>query len=734
MPKRKNIPPGSLLELWRPPTSAGDALGCLTSTFTFDATLFEEQCLARFLEIESDPAREDAAFLLERENRLGEVYAAVLVDRTQAGVQHSLRWDVLPVRIPNGKQHSKISLLAWTNQVRVIVASANLTEPGYRFNQEVAIAFDSDSKQCRRGIIEDTIRFLGNLLAFVPGADQEHAAGDRAVTFLKKVESLVQDWTPINGIRGQQQSLVFTLPGQGTNPATGSDGFDATSSLEMAQEKCQRAGGLPEKVWVASPFFDDKPEEDSTTRTVCSSMARGGQRSICFCVCEDGEGTKEAVRLLAPRSLLTTASSQLGRDRVTVEVLPQQDSDRNRRPWHAKMLRFERHVGTGYTAIMIGSSSFTQAGMGVSPQFRNAEANVLTIVEHHPHAREPGMLRELWPETRPIEDLDANGVEWKGSPLEEGLEPAATGTLVPSGFVAAFYCVGEPSLVTLLLKKSELPLTWSISTRGLHDEVLTNHEDWLKLGQPTSLPMMWEQHDAPERLTITWRNDQDVEFTGILPFNAQDVQTLPPPMELQSMTADQMLLILCADNIGAALRAWSRKERQSEGYDEDLDTATPTDLDPLRQYDLRATFLRRVRIRARILQRLREKLQQPVGSLRSLHWRLDGFVGVRPLTERMVDEVLKAIDRPDEALLNLADLFVLLLEVDYQPQGNSLSREEFDAAYSPFLSHLAADAVRTIKEQRHRFGSEIFAFWKRVTDRCEQRASAFPAGHTALSN
>ena len=95
--RKRQAARGVMLELWRPPANAGDPVGCLATTYTFDPGLFDEQCLARFMEIESEPDREDLAFLLERESRLGSVYAGVLVDHTQAGVQHSLRWDVLPV-------------------------------------------------------------------------------------------------------------------------------------------------------------------------------------------------------------------------------------------------------------------------------------------------------------------------------------------------------------------------------------------------------------------------------------------------------------------------------------------------------------------------------------------------------------------------------------------------------------------------------------------------------------
>ena len=168
--RKKTSGNGAMLDLWRPPQGAGDPVGCLATTYTFAPGLFDEQCLARFLEIESEPDREDLAFLLERESRLGGVYAGALVDYTQAGVEHSLRWDVLPVRIRAGKQHAKLSLLAWTRHIRIIVASANLTEPGYRTNHEVAASVDLKPAEANAVILAEAISFLRSLLLLVPAA------------------------------------------------------------------------------------------------------------------------------------------------------------------------------------------------------------------------------------------------------------------------------------------------------------------------------------------------------------------------------------------------------------------------------------------------------------------------------------------------------------------------------------------------------------------------------------
>jgi hypothetical protein len=115
----------TMLECWRPPTGVGEPIGCLATTFTFDSGFFEEECLSRFLNIDSHPDRDSLAYLLERENMLGATYAGVLIDHQQAGVDHSLRWDILPVRLPGNKcQHAKISVLAWFGCIRIVVASA----------------------------------------------------------------------------------------------------------------------------------------------------------------------------------------------------------------------------------------------------------------------------------------------------------------------------------------------------------------------------------------------------------------------------------------------------------------------------------------------------------------------------------------------------------------------------------------------------------------------------------
>jgi hypothetical protein len=161
-----------LLDLWTPAPGAGAPVGCVATTFTFDAGHFEEECLARFLQMESDAAGSTEAYLLEREEKLSQVFACVLADQRHVSTDtpRSLRWHLLGVRVPPpGIQHSKLTVLLWEKHLRILIGSANLTEPGYRTNFETVVPFDfSTDHSAPRQIAAQSLDYLEALLSFVP--------------------------------------------------------------------------------------------------------------------------------------------------------------------------------------------------------------------------------------------------------------------------------------------------------------------------------------------------------------------------------------------------------------------------------------------------------------------------------------------------------------------------------------------------------------------------------------
>ena len=699
MSKRKRQVDRALLESWRPPRGAGDPVGCLTTTFTFDAGFFEEECLARFLEIDSLPDREGLAYYLERENRLGPIYAGVLVDHRQAGVDHSLRWDVLAVRIPRGKQHSKISLLAWTNHVRIIVASANLTPHGYRFNQEVAGTIELMPKEASHTLLQECSIFLASVLGFVSKQSDDPAIR-RANAFLEQVGRQVDAWQDTNR-RGSRlvQHLAFTLPASG-------GGESSRSSLESCVAACRRYGKSPAEVWVASPFFDPaKPDEDDpTTVELSKSMGRGTKRHLIFCVSALGDDD-EKIRLAAPHSLLTTSERLV--DRFHVARLPKSDGDKNLRPWHAKMLALSTPQ---YNALMIGSSNFTKAGMGVSGVF-NAEANLVYFARCDSFAREAGMLDECWPDVTEVKDLDT--VEWAG-PQQELVEEEQVDGIpsLPAGFVTASYRAGDIAAIMLTFLPEKLPKTWQVFAKQNHDELLLDSAQHASQQHSTTSNIVWDHDYAPGKLMVNWDDKQ-----AFWSLNVEDPSKLPVPHDIKAMTAQDLLFILAASDVSGAFRAWARQRASESDFDEELDTAVPADLDPLRRYNLQDTFLRRVRRQALLLAGMRHNLERPVWSEQALQWRLSGLIGVERLANRLTKGITSENGGASEAVLNLADLLMMLSEVEYRESETALSRRKFNRQYKKFLKELTDELDRQIKDMKQEIPHDVRQLWSRVQAR-----------------
>ena len=197
MAKRKKTDVArKLLDAWVPPPSAGDPLGCVATTFTFDPTFFEEHCVSRFLRLETDPREDSAAYLIEREEKLASSRVFVLVDRSNAEGSASARWDVLPVNARGGIFHPKISVLAWHNWIRLIIGSANLTEPAYRKNQEIFGLLDfHDGGEVPLDVLTRSLEFLEQVLTFCPGASGGPGPKSRILPFLRHLSEIAQGAT-----------------------------------------------------------------------------------------------------------------------------------------------------------------------------------------------------------------------------------------------------------------------------------------------------------------------------------------------------------------------------------------------------------------------------------------------------------------------------------------------------------------------------------------------------------
>jgi hypothetical protein len=308
-----------------------------------------------------------------------------------------------------------------------------------------------------------------------------------------------------------------------------------------------------------------------------------------------------------------------------------------------------------------------------------------------------------------------DSAEWIGSVPELEEEELALKVVLPAGFLSARYRAGNPRQLVLSFNAAALPDDWSVSAKGRQDQSVLDAAQWKASGGAGEVTVLWEHIEPPAKLVVSWPDGE-----ALWPLNVEDARKLPPPAALEKMSADEMLWILAASDPSAAFRAWARQHHAPESFDDDLDSVAPIDLDPLRRYDLHATFLHRVRRRARILAKLRFKLQQPVWGKQALEWRLRGFIGVEPLGMRLLRDVVESNGKVDEALLVLADFLIVLREVKYEPEDGSLKQSEFELLYFPFLSELANRLNEAIRRHHERISVELVEFWDRVVQRCQE--------------
>ncbi|NPT39720.1 hypothetical protein [Paraburkholderia xenovorans] len=109
--------PTPLLDFWQKPANAGEPVALLATTFALEPDFFEQNCLARFLEVssvnEGAGSVDDIVASVELHELLQNASVSVLADRSAPVQRTSLFWDLLTCKVEgvrsaekSGRQHS----------------------------------------------------------------------------------------------------------------------------------------------------------------------------------------------------------------------------------------------------------------------------------------------------------------------------------------------------------------------------------------------------------------------------------------------------------------------------------------------------------------------------------------------------------------------------------------------------------------------------------------------------
>ena len=594
---------GNLLDAWTAPEEAGEPVGCIATSFTFSSSFFEEECMSRFLALDTDPDEDGPAYLIEREEKLSQVICAcAIVDRHHCRGARSLRWDLLPARVAKGILHAKVSLLVWSKAVRVLITSANLTEDGYRRNLEVFGVFDyRENGSHPLPLLKETVEFI-QVCANCSQAEAQPASPPlmRTRALLDRVRNSPLTWglsDEDTRHRGVTAFPVFVQPGK-------PNALEILSGLWPAQIP------PPAEAHVVSPFFDPPDAPNLPAKELWPRLRKRGKADLYFHLATE-QAVDDIVLVHAPKSLLDAEPS--GRSEVATHVY-RVDLDSSR-PLHAKeiSLRDDR-----WLLYMIGSSNFTSAGLGLKTA-RNLEANVAYVVDAQKQPKEAEALDHAIPRSVP---LDLKEVRWQDTPETED-EPVEDEPVLPEAFGTAIFLVDKEEKASLLFSFFGVPPQgWFIKNEE-NDTYLLTETEWVSSGRPGTMNLDWKLKRPPSGFWVSWEG-----MTGRAwwPVNVESSKPLPPPDELKDLPLEVLIDILTsARPLHRVLGAYLRRRKEVN----DLLSLPEFLVDPLKRVDTSQFLLQRTRRVSWALNALKERLERPVATEEGLQWPFVGTGGVR---------------------------------------------------------------------------------------------------------
>jgi len=653
---RRASPYRKLLEQWQPPKDAGSPVGCLTTTFTFSAPFFEEQCLSRFLNIESDPDTDGPLYLIEREEKMADLSGAVvLADSLHCNEARNLRWDIIPARVVGGVQHAKVSLLVWQHCVRIIVASANMTEDGYCKNQEVygVLDYSAASNPSRRAA-ESTLEFLSKLPALV-AANSESKAVQRWQAVIEQARGSLARWSQVEDtLPAVDVYPLFVTPGE--------------PNLFDASYDSWAYGGWSE-AHVVSPFFDPEDRASAATANALLKIltARGTDKTVHWYA--TGEESPEGGWWLHLPKACDEVPQRKGIKTVfnRVELNLKEEEAEHFRPLHAKLFWLASRDRCAY---VLGSSNFTQRGLGLSVH-PNIEANLVYVFRRN-NGKVYKAFNNAWPAYSRVRARDL----LFGDVRHDDDEPESQ-----SQSALPLWCV-DASLdsidgaIQLVLTLDKPTGDWVIRDHE-DNEVVASSAQWKEKGRPGIFSIPWERPVLPRLLKVDW----DERF-AFWPVNIADMSLLPPPEELRDLSLDTLLDILTSQgSLREAMRRILKRRQGSNGDDAALADA----LDPHKRVQTSHHLIPRTRRISRVFAGLQNRLERPVVTLEALNRRLYGPVGVMAV----VHALDKHAQSNDELAFLLSELMLVLKRIDYTEQEGVLSEKQFNAGMQQVLSELS---------------------------------------------
>ncbi len=379
---KTNAEDRKLLDRLTPDATLGRLLGVLATTYEMQPEFFETDFLPTLLGLGAwDDRNWSSRIALEKHLAELEAAAVLLDARPYRGRPRSLRVEVEPVCVEPGRiLHAKVLIGVYEEAVRLIVGSANLTEPGYRRNREVAaVLMASARRPAEAGLISDALREMETLLSHwrMPSAEQLY----------KLAAERLSDWS--TGAPETEQWFVW---GGGDAPL-----WRKVVDRWPSEDRVHR-------ITIVSPFWSEERAE-GPIRTLVARLRDGGQLApqaelrLLTEAAPDKQATykpklPETFREFDAGPIGVEAAAYAVDPRVPPEEVGMGDEFTGSRSLHAKVVLLE---GVETSLACFGSANFTRRGWGFMPNPSQANIEAALIVRRSGDVR--NVLRGLIPPT-----------------------------------------------------------------------------------------------------------------------------------------------------------------------------------------------------------------------------------------------------------------------------------------------------------------------------------------------
>jgi len=371
-----------LMDRLLPDPALGPLLGICGTTYNIDLEFFEKDFLPTLLGLGAwDDRHWSSRIALEK--HLAELDAATLLMDAgpYQGRPRSLRVEVEPVPLGAGRiLHAKVFIAVYEQAIRLVVGSANLTEPGYRRNREaVAVLTASERQPGDAKLIAEGIEGLQDLLGdwLTRGARE----------LLQRALQLLEPWR--NAANSQEDWFCWS---GGKQPL-----WRQFLARWPDQEELQR-------ITIVSPFWSEERHQGPVTtliQTLRESKSLTPFPKLRLWT-EAAPDTQTAYRPSLPGSFASFDGTQLGLVAHAVAVDPRVPPDETGlgeehsviRALHAKLLLFE---GSETSLLYVGSANFTRSGWGFGPAAHSGNIEAGLILKRTGPVRQ--RLESLLPRT-----------------------------------------------------------------------------------------------------------------------------------------------------------------------------------------------------------------------------------------------------------------------------------------------------------------------------------------------